>query len=116
MAFIKPMLELSKKWMDPTGGEIIDEWISGIPMFADAVNNNDMVTIQRTLSDTKKSMELLLPHIAQPELRNVFAERLVAFKSLVTCMDQGKCGLRAYIHHLVGCINPGKALFRSLMI
>lgn len=114
MGVVKPMLNLSKRWMNPTGGEIVDKMISDIPIFTSAVYSNETMTIHRILNDSQKSVELLIPHITQPELRGVYSERLVAFKTLITCMNQGECGFRAYTHYLISCINPCRTLFTSL--
>lgn len=101
--------------MDPTGGEIIDQVISDSEPFANAFGNNDMMTINQMLKDSQKSMELLALHITQPQVQKFFRERIVAFHSVVACLNQGKCGSQAISQYLFGCIDPMRTLFSTLL-
>lgn len=114
MATVTPMLELSKKYMDPTGGEIMDVVIAKIPILTNALGNNDVTAIRQILSDQQKSMRSITSHITHPEVRKTFFERIDAFHSVVLCMNQGKCGFKAYFHYMSGCVAPLKKLFTSL--
>lgn len=54
MAALMPIMELSKKWMDATGCEIMDKVISDIPIFTDMFGKNDMTAIHEMIKNTKK--------------------------------------------------------------
>lgn len=101
--------------MEPTGGEIMDKMIADIPIFANALSNNNLTTINRLLKNTQKSMIAIAPHITHAQLREIAAERIDAFHSLVYCMEQGKCGFQAHVYYLYGCMNPCKTLFASIV-
>lgn len=111
MASVLPMLELGKRYMDPTGGEIIDALISEMPILVDAIHNNDGITIRRIMNEQHQSLNTLTPHVTHPEARKIQSERMDAFNSLVTCLNQGKCGFQAYFHFLKGCFHSLKKLF-----
>lgn len=112
VAALTPMLEQSKLFMDPTGGEMIDKMISEIPNITNAFGNNDLTTIHRMLRETQKLMDtVVMLHITHAQFRELAAERMDAFNSIVDCIHQGKCGFRAYIHYLCGCVKPMKQIY-----
>lgn len=115
MVILKPMLELSKTFMDPTGGEIMDQVLSYIPGVTNAIGNNDMVTIYRLMNETQTYLELLPPHIKQPQMQKIAIERIEGFKNVNTCLNQGKCGWQSYVRFLLDCVNPFKTLMSSLL-
>lgn len=114
VAALMPMLEQSKTFMDPSGGVLIDKLMSDIPIFKAAMAGKDLPCIHRILEETQKSMNTMLPHITHAEFHNLAVERIDAFNSIVTCIQQGKCGFRAYIHYLCGCIDPLKTMYTFL--
>lgn len=101
--------------MNSTGGEMIDTVIPDVRICVDAMKKNDVKTLKRKLSENEKFMEKITPHITHHEVRKVAAEQADAFKSLVACMNQGKCGARAYLLYLGTCIIPLTTLFTSLI-
>lgn len=103
---LRAMLKSSKRFTNPTGGQLMDKIITDIPIFMNAVNNDDMETIHQMLNEART--------FTHDKVRKVYAERIGTFKSLVTCISQGKCGYNAYIHYLCGCVNPVKTLLTSL--
>lgn len=109
-----PMLKLSKTWMDPTGGELMDKLLSNMPIYMNAVDKNDVKTIHRIINDNQKFLRTITPHITHPEVRKAYSERIDALSSIVTCMSQGKCGCKALFHYVGGCVMPLKTLFTSL--
>lgn len=91
MAALMPIMELSKKWMDATGGEIMDEMISDIPIFTDMFGKNDMTAIHEMIKNTKKSLDAITAHIRHPQ-RKMHIKCSGEFRSLITCMNESKCG------------------------
>lgn len=115
MEILKPVLELSKGCMDLVGVEIMDKIISYIPTVSNAIGNNDMATINRIMNATRKQFELLPPHITVLQLRKVATERIDGFKAVNACLNQGKCGMQAYIRFLFDCVSPLSTLMVSLL-
>lgn len=95
--------------MDPTGGKIIDEIMSTEPTFTQAVGNNDMTTIGRSLNEMQKLLELLPPHITQPRFRAVATTLIANFNNVATCISQGTCGLSAIFQNMLSCGSALKA-------
>lgn len=114
MATLGSMLKLSKRWIDPNGSEIVDKFISNIPIFMDAFGNNDMTTVHRIIEETQESMDAIKPYITDAHVRKVHAENIDTFKSLVTCINDGKCGFQDLLHYLFGFIYRHKTLFTTL--
>lgn len=108
------MMELSKKFMDPTGGEMVDKLVSDIPLFANSLEKKDMATLHRMLNDHQKAMGAMTSHITHPQVREIHTERMDAYSNLMTCINQGQCGYKAYFHFLSGCINPMRKLYTIL--
>lgn len=94
------MMELCKAFVDPTGVEMIDKIISGIPLYTNAIGSNDATTLHRILRETQKFVDTIPSHITHDQFRKLAIERLDAFNSIVDCIHEGKCGCRAYIHYV----------------
>lgn len=106
------MVKLSKKYVDPTGGKMIDEIVSSVPIFSKALDNDDMATVHHILCHHQENMKGLAPHITHDQYREPAAEAIDAFHSLIACMKQGKCGYLAYYHYLCSCINTLSVVYK----
>lgn len=80
----------------------------------DAIDKDDVTTIHQILNNHQKIMGTITPHIKHAQLQRIYVERFDEFSKLVTCMNEGKCGYRAYFHFLSACIYPLKTLFTSM--
>lgn len=114
MYTLETVLQHSTKFMDPTGGELVQKVISKIPAMMNAVANDDVATVHQLLNDHKEWMAAITAHITHPQLREIGIERFSVFCKLVTCMNEGKCGYQDYFHYLSSCLLPFQTLYRSM--
>lgn len=115
MSILKPLMLFGKRFMDPTGGEIIDKICTTIPMFTNALGNNNMTTVHRTINENLKLLKLLPSHITQPQFRAFASEYIDGYSKIVACLNQGKCGFQVYYLHMFNCVSPLTAIFKSLL-
>lgn len=112
-SILKPMLELSKEFMDQTGSKMVDKFVAGIPNTTTAYENNDMMALQRRLNESQTLLQLIPQHITHSHFRKYIVERTNAHKSVVTCINQGKCGHQFFIYYLFDCANLMKTILSS---
>lgn len=111
---LKPLLELSKTFITPIGGKIVDKMISDSLIAVSAFENNDMVLAHKLLNENKKSLESVASHITQPQLQEFATEYIASYNSVATCIIEGKCGYQSIIHFMFNIASPMKKIIMTL--
>lgn len=110
-----PLLELSKTFMNPTGCEIIDKMVLESSIAVNALKNNDMVLVYRMLNEHNKLLQSIASHVTQPQFQEFAIEQIASFNSVITCMNEGKCGFQSFIYFSLSFSKPMKTIIMSLL-